>query len=256
MNASKKDLCFTIIIATVILLGVITFWLGGKGNEMVSYVSFASAITSIILAVVAIIYSFIHNSNSQQNIGEMRTLVSEASRIMTEKADTMVDQSVSIGESLRDLVETSAKVSGPSAPLTDNTFSFDASNAPATVLLTFYYLAKCHEHHKPMDLNSLAFLICLPVRKQQTQISENLKRNVSLFGTGILSCMRCLLESESVVFIGPDLDKVEIKKLPTGFMENILSVINYRIQDSRREPSEKTRLENGMKKINALVEAA
>ena len=86
MEPAKKDLCWTISLAAVILISVITYWLGGKGNEMVSYVSFAGALVSVVLAVVAIFYSIVQNLNSQQNIGEMKTLVAEASRIITEKA--------------------------------------------------------------------------------------------------------------------------------------------------------------------------
>jgi hypothetical protein len=48
MNASKKDLYWVIAFAVLALIAIITFWLGGKGNEIVSYISFASALVSIL----------------------------------------------------------------------------------------------------------------------------------------------------------------------------------------------------------------
>jgi hypothetical protein len=68
MDSSKKDLYYIIAIAGIILLAIITYWLGGKGNEIVSYIGFASAIVSIILALVAIFYSIVQNINSQKTL--------------------------------------------------------------------------------------------------------------------------------------------------------------------------------------------
>jgi len=250
MNMAKKDLYCVIAFAVLALIAIITFWLGGKGNEIVSYISFASAIVSIVLALVAIIYSIIQNVNSQQNIGEMRTLVSEASRIITEKAGTLADQAMSMEKVVGQLLETSTKVSGPTTPLTDEKFSFDASNASDVVILLFYYLAKCNELNKLMDLESIAALIESPKKPTIDAIYQYM-----FFGIGILNSMECFLESKSIVNQEAS-NEVEIRKLPPGFQENISSIITSRMQDSRSKPSEKTKLEIGMKKIDALVEAA
>jgi len=254
MNTAKKDLYWVIAFAVLALIAIITFWLGGKGNEIVSYISFASAIVSIVLAVVAIIYSIVQNVNSQQNIGEMRTLVSEASRLMTEKADAMEDQAMLIGESLRQFTETSTKVSGPSTPLEDEKFIFDASHSSIPLLLTFYYVAKCNELKKPMKLMSLSELILNPEDVERVSIQEKLQLKLQMYfyGAAGLDCLKCFWGFDGILF---QKGSVKIEKIPTGFKENILKIITSRVQDSRREPSEKMYLEIGMKKIDTHVEA-
>lgn len=94
MNNWKIHFIWTIGLGVLLLISIVTYWLGGKGNEIVSYMSFASVLVSIILALVAIFYSFFQNVSSQQNIGQMRTLISEASRVMTEKATSMEQHSI------------------------------------------------------------------------------------------------------------------------------------------------------------------
>ena len=256
MNTSKKDLYWTVAVAAVILLAVVTFWLGGKGNEMVSYISFASAIVAIILALVAIFYSIVQNVNSQQNIGEMRTLVSEASRIMTEKARTLVEQAVSMEDHIKrlaPLLEPSAKVSGTARPLEKETFRFDASASSNAFLLTLYYLAKCHELKKPMELWPLATLADdLPEEESERVIT---KVKYQLFGIGILQCLQCFWGSQNIVLSYEDNEmKAVIKELPSGFQENILEVIENAIPNID-EPSVKESLSTGMKKIDAFVAA-
>jgi len=98
MNNLKIHFGWTIAFGVFLVVGIVTFWLGGKGNEIVSYMSFASTLIAIALALVAIFYSMIQHTSSQQNIGEMRTLVSDASRIMTEKASAMEQQSVAMSK--------------------------------------------------------------------------------------------------------------------------------------------------------------
>jgi len=250
MNTSKKDLYWVISFAALALIAIITFWLGGKGNEIVSYISFASALVSIVLALVAIFYSIVQNVNSQQNIGEMRTLVSEASRMMAEKAGTMADQAISMEKSVRLLIETPTKDSGHSEPLGDEKFNYDASNSSTVMLLFLYYLAKCYELNKILDLKPIAAFIESTEKPTIEDITQYM-----FFGIGIIKGMECFLEPNSIAY-PKEYNEVEIRKLPSGFQENISNIINSRIQESHSEPSEKTKLEIGMKKINAHVEAA
>jgi len=79
MNTLKIHFIWSIGLMSLLLICILTFWLGDKGNEIVSYVSFASALISIVLALVAIFYSFIQNTNSQKNLGEMQTLIESIS---------------------------------------------------------------------------------------------------------------------------------------------------------------------------------
>jgi hypothetical protein len=252
MNASKKDLYWVIAFAVLALIAIITFWLGGKGNEIVSYISFASALVSIILALVAIFYSFVQNVNSQQNIGEMKILVSEASRLMTEKAGTLAEQAMSMEESLQQLLKTSGEFSGPATPLTDETFLFDSSHTAVTTLLIFYYLTRCHELKKLLKLNILWHFVTNPGVVEP--IGKQEKICLALYAGGLLHGLQCFLEPESIVIHG-DFSKYEIRKLPSGFKENILKTIKTRIEAAEVKDEHRIWLSEDMKKIDAHVEA-
>jgi len=251
MNTSKKDLWCVIAFATLALIAIITFWLGGKGNEIVSYISFASAIVSIVLALVAIFYSIVQNVNSQQNIGEMRTLVSEASRIMKEKASKLSEQAISMEETLKALIENHVTVSSTTTTsLGDESFRFDASRASIAFLLTLYYLVKCHKLQKPMQLKHLGILAIGYSEEEKGEITEGLSQ---MYGIGIIQCLGCFFESEK--FIIKDREKVEIKTLPAVFEQNILNIIERQSKDEHY-PKESIYIERCMKKIDAHVEAA
>jgi len=251
MNTTKKDLYWVIAFAALALIAIITFWLGGKGNEIVSYVSFASALVSIVLALVAIFYSIVQNVNSQQNIGEMRTLVSEASQIMKDKADTLVEQAESMEQAVGQLLKDSAKVSGPDMPLTDEIFHFDASEAKAPFLLFLYYVIKCNELKKPIRLLSTGRMILRPTEEAST-VKETDKR-MSYYSSGIFACLKCFWGSECIPEEGLE---VEIRKVPKGFQQNILAIINAQIEAAEPNDLYRTWLENGIKKIDAHLEAA
>ena len=123
MNNWETHLKWTIVFGVFLLIATFTFWLGGKGNEIVSYMSFASTLIAIVLALVAIFYSMIQHTGSQQNIGEMRTLVSEASRRITEKASSMEQQSVAMSR----MTQLLAQSIGTGLPRNTTTFHLDAS---------------------------------------------------------------------------------------------------------------------------------
>lgn len=58
----KKDFWYSITILVLIISGLTAFYFGGEGSNMVSHVGFAGTIVSILLAVIAIIYSFYQSS--------------------------------------------------------------------------------------------------------------------------------------------------------------------------------------------------
>ena len=234
------------------LIAIITFWLGGKGNEIVSYISFASALISIVLALVAIFYSIVQNVHSQQNIGEMRTLVSEASRIMTEKAGTLADSAISLEEALQQVLKPSEESSSLPTPLSNQTFQFDASKASATVLLIFYFLTKCYEFKKPLILTTLARFVINPATVEPP--NRELKIQLAVYGGGLIHSLQCFLEPGSIVSCGEPW-KLEIKKLPSGFKENIIKAIDTRTGVAETKKEHKVWLNEGMKKIDAHVEA-
>jgi hypothetical protein len=151
--------------------------------------------------------------------------------------------------SAKQLIEVSPKISGPIKPLVDETFRFDASNAPTALLLAFYYLAKCHELKKPMQLGYIAELISSP----DEILDWRRKMQLYLYGVGVLSCLKCFWESDSMFYQD---EGHKIEKIPHGFQENISSIITSRLQDFHSDASMRRYLETRVKKIDALVEAA
>ena len=140
----KLHFLWAMCLSGVLLLGIVTFWLGGKGSEMASYMSFAGACTSIVLAVIAIIFSFIYNSRSQQNLGEMRSLISEASRSMVEKAGVLTEKAGSMEQSSLSIIrflQSPGHVSSPSPDLEGQTFRLNTSHCSHQGLMILYFLA-------------------------------------------------------------------------------------------------------------------
>lgn len=223
MDTSKKDLYYIIAIAAIILIAIVTYWLGGKGNEIVSYISFASAVVSIILALVAIFYSFVQNVNSQQNIGEMKNLVAEASQIMTEKAETLTEQAVSIGKIVEQFNKQKITVSSTTTtPSHEDLFRFDSTHSSIPFLLTMYYMVNCYKNKKPMRITNIAkFTFRTESGKPDLLVSM-------MFGFGVIQCLISFLEPESIIMKGIE---IEIKKLPSSLEQNILTTLERQIED-------------------------
>jgi hypothetical protein len=91
-----KDYNYWIFILVLLLIGLSTSKLGND-SAILNYVSFAGTITSILLAVVAIIYSFFQNfSNASLN----QKLIESADKI--ENATRRVDETLSSIENVTD----------------------------------------------------------------------------------------------------------------------------------------------------------
>lgn len=207
MDASKKDLYFVIIVAAVIILAIVTFWLGGKGNEIVSYLSFASAIVSIVLALVAIFYSIVQNVNSQQNIGEMRILVSEASRLMSEKASVLEDAVERLIQGDVALKET-ATTTTPAGAIDVSVF-FSLMVTSELVRLFAYFLSKSHDLKKSLPVNDFVHIVKPLVKMPINELSSHMY--------GILFGLSCCLKVE----MSEGQTKVKLLSLPENFQNHL-----------------------------------
>lgn len=87
----KRHIWCVITITAILLLWLFTLSFG-KDVNLVSHLSLTSAVVSIVLAVIVIVYMYFQDQRSSQNITEMRNLVDQASRAMTDKADLMADR--------------------------------------------------------------------------------------------------------------------------------------------------------------------
>ena len=232
----------------VLLLGVMTFWLGGKGNEIVSYIGFASALVSIVLAVVAIIFAFIYNIHSQQNLREMRSLVSEASRIITEKASVLTEKAGSMEQSSLSIIrffQTPENISSPSPDLKGQTFRLNTSACSNQGLLILYYLAQCCEHsRKPSSVN---LWLCLygPVLNVNHRLIE-------IFAEGFVDGISCFFDPGSTD-VKPG--AFAIVRLPKGFKEYIRDAISKRTEEGGFDEGAKAQWREAIDRIDTYAES-
>ncbi len=73
---------FAILLAVIVYLSVKDF---SSNPELVDYISFASTVASLILALLAIIYSFVSNNALSKNIG----IINEATTNLKENSDSL-----------------------------------------------------------------------------------------------------------------------------------------------------------------------
>lgn len=60
----EKDYKYIIAILIIVIIGLFTFFYGSENNQIVSYLGFAGTITSLILSVVALIYTFYQSTTT------------------------------------------------------------------------------------------------------------------------------------------------------------------------------------------------
>ncbi|HBG27597.1 MAG: hypothetical protein A2Y10_15835 [Planctomycetes bacterium GWF2_41_51] len=230
----KLHFKWTIGLGCIILISIVTFWLGGKGNEIVSYVSFASALISIVLALVAIFYSFIQTINSQKNLGEMQSLITQASKIMSEKADTMVLYTAHIANLTQNMARNSTQ---PPLP-TKHQFKFYAATCSHIGILALYCLAKTASKKKPMSLLKIIELLAN---------GNTNARDYYYYSMGVLIGFSCFME-QGVTNINID---SQLLTTDLEFENYIRADINRRISDPLIEVQIKDTLNNCLKQIDA-----
>lgn len=87
-----------ILILVIILLATLRF----SGNtELVSYISFASTISSLFLAIIAIIYSFVSNNSLNQTIGQFSNITDQ----ITKNANTISEATNNLDKKIEQIPE-------------------------------------------------------------------------------------------------------------------------------------------------------
>jgi len=88
-----------------IIVVTITIALVAKDEKVTSYLGAIATASSIVLAVVAIIYSSLERMDSRRQVGEMEALVRQASGTIREKADVFVSGAEAMERIARSLQE-------------------------------------------------------------------------------------------------------------------------------------------------------
>lgn len=245
------------IICVLIFMAIIVLWIANiswvsKDKEVIGYVSFASAVVSIILAALAIVFSYLYNLRSQENIGTMRTLIGDASRIVAEKADVLAKSAVSMGEgmtAIQEMLKHDIVPNKPSAPFPDMTFKFDASALPPLSLLSLYCLVKAHETGK--------ILYCLRIAKAIVALREDRLQDIDLVmnGSVILSTVYAFWSFFGTESMERQQNGFKVHNLPKGLREYIEVIISKRIEDLPDRNEHRQLLETGPTAIDAQFES-
>jgi len=253
----KLHFWWAVALGCVILLSLVTFWVGGKGNEIVSHISFAGAVASIVLAVVAIIYTFVQSIYSQQNTGEMRRLIWEASRTMVEKAGVLTEKAGSMEQSSLSIIrflESPEHISSPSPDLKGQTFRLNISDCSNQGLMILYFLAECREHGRKPSSDKLWLCLYGPV------LSVN-HRLIEIFADGFVEGISCFLEPGSTVRREVT-NKGEVIRLPAevihfpeGFKEYVRDAISKRIEEGGFDERAKAQWREVIDRIDSYAES-
>jgi len=225
----KRHVWCVIIIAAIILLSLITLSFCEDVN-LVSHLSLGSAIVSIVLAIIVIVYMYFQDQRSSQNITEMRSLIDQGTRMMTEKADIMVDRAETIGRQLGIMKDTPTDGKTITPPLEiKEPWQLDISVYGFWGLLALYSLAKSNESGKPMSWEKMASLF-----------SDNSKINIDIHefsavvncGFGIIQTFGAFLGREAATW---SYDQQEAKKLPDGLKESVTDQIEKELKRFKNE---------------------
>jgi hypothetical protein len=161
-----------ILVGVLILVSAIKF---GGNEKLVEYVLFALAVTSLILTLVTIIYSFISSASLSNSLGSLMNLssnvekssktIEQASNELSEKISIIPTQIESVakkvemlGGELKELyVRSKAEEKGKIKPemLSDNIISNFVSTSSTYGLLILYAFSLSKEKDRPFNLDDL-----------------------------------------------------------------------------------------------------
>ena len=238
----KRHIWCVITIAAIILLTLITLSFG-KDVNLVSHLSLTSAVVSIVLAVIVIVYMYFQDQRSSQNITEMRGLIDEGYRTMTDKTSLMTDKVLSMERQMAELIQPSPEDSKQITQTLEikETLKFDVSVYRDLGVLIFYVLVKSHEFHKPISLWKISNLI----------YKENIlfAKQLFYYSYGVTQSLLAFLGKDSMDIT---IRKQEVKKLPDGFKESIITRIEHNLENhkSKEENTEYSFLEDSRDVIN------
>ncbi len=215
----KRHIWCVIIIAAIILVAIITLSFG-KDENLVSHLSLTSAVVSIVLAVIVIVYMYFQDQRSSQNITEMRKLIDEGYRTMTDKADVMVSRTQALEQMM---------MSGITQPLTDEDttptpleikepIQFNASYYSDGTIPVLYSLAKSYETRKTISWRAIVDL--LPLDRDNTA-------SYIYYGFGMIQGFQFFLAERGTLIWSTT--QQEVKELPDGFAKSIYAEIDERL---------------------------
>lgn len=181
----RKDLVYFIIILVIVNLLVISAKVSNN-LELINYFSFAGTLISIILAVIAIIYSFLQNSvqtnstikllssidkieevtNELKKVGDLESLILHLENLISDSNSIVAEGLEYTRNDIRLLMsyyssDGSAVTTEASDNVCDNLFKDEKFNFSHIYLpFCLYYFYKLYLSHRPGDIsNFLSYII-------------------------------------------------------------------------------------------------
>jgi hypothetical protein len=200
-------------------IGLFTFALARPDAGLVSHFSFAGAVASIVLAVVAIVYTMIHSAESTTALLEIRrealNLQHGARRLSAETKGMRKRFDELMGR---------PSVAGPEVQNgTDTASEIDFGYASPAGLLALHWLARAFDGNKASTLEILA---------EETGISHESKAHIITFLTGV----SCRLSSARVAV---EESTWRIKDLPGTFLDAVRKRVKAEVAEGKTHQDER-----------------
>jgi len=238
----KRHIWCVITISAIILLAIITLSFG-KDDNLVSHLSLTSAVVSIVLAVIVIVYMYFQDQRSSLNITEMRRLIDEGYRTMTDKADLMVGRTQSLEQMMAGISQFPSGSDTTSSPLVlEEGGTLDISAFSNIGLLALYSLAKSYELKKPISIFNVF----------ESAAIDN-SSAMSFFALGVIHSLEGFWGKDYITVNG---EHQQLKKLPDGFKESITAAIDKRLKKyiDKGKDEDYTELKDAIDLINNYFE--
>ena len=225
----KQHVWCIILFAFFLLVTISTFYLG-NGTEIVNRISFAASVVAIFLGIVVIGFSFYLHWVSQQNISEMKSLISqtpaiikEAAGTITEKADIITEKTEALDQRVQKLFETPepTPTPTPTSEIEGEGYKLNLSGLSPAALSILYYTARVHEHNKEFGLNTIAELLYAAfASKEIKNISvETLITGYKYFALGVLQGFYSFMEPGSM---NTGRSVIEVLTFPSEIKERVI----------------------------------
>ncbi len=231
-NLSWKERCIWLAgMSLVVLVAAVTLACVAKDNQVAAYLSFASALVSIVLAVVAITYTIVQGLQSHQNVGEMKRLVAEGHSIFERHAVSMEESSKVVADRTQALLAMMS-VGGATGGIEENAetvayqteLTLDLSYIRDGTLLCLYVLGVAWREGIRIDPEK-----CDKLFFEKRHLPNEI---ASWFTNGLLRGVAdtfSMLLGPGSICLSPTV--VEVCEYPEGVLESVRAECNRRIEN-------------------------
>jgi len=241
-----------------IIVVTITIALVAKDEKVTSYLGAIATASSIVLAVVAIIYSSLERMDSRRQVGEMETLVRQASGIMREKADVFASQAeamertVMLLQAQLPMQDTEAGGEDVSDGRSEATYPVRLSGMSSYALRVLYLFAKSRKAKVPSVKRLDAISLCRGYTPSEYYDVTRIGTFLGMFyGT-----VGCLMGIEGVkIIIAQESKEMCAAEFSPEIETAVVEALDRRIKDARTPARERDEIRSAIRRIDEYVQA-